>query len=723
VDTASASPFAQSLLFGWVGQYMYEYDAPLAERRAAALALDRDLLRELLGGDELRELLDADVLEALERELQRLAPVGGDDLLAGEDAADAAARRAAADRRARDPDELHDVLRAVGDLTRDELAERATADPTPWIEQLLTERRAIAVRVGGDDRIAAAEDAARLRDAIGVALPPGLPQVFTEPVEDPLADLVGRYARTHGPFTVHGCAARLHVPAERIEATLRHLERIDRVLPGEFRPGASGREWVDTEVLRRLKRRSLAALRREVEPVEPAVLGRFLPAWHGIRGAHGVGRRRGLDALLDVVAQLQGAPVPASVLETDVLPARLDGYRPGDLDELIAAGEVVWLGVEPVGARDGRVVLCFRDQVPVLVPLLGRADEDEDEDGDERGGTRTVHDRLLDHLAARGASFWPDLQAAAGRDDGVRLDVDPQEVLDALWDLVWSGQVTNDTYQPVRDLVGGGRGRRPTSGRGGRPRPGRLSRGGPPAARGRWSLTRELHAADADLDAVGEPAPGTHATEQVHALAEQLLERHGVLTREAMRAEAVRGGFSTVYPVLKVLEESGRIRRGYVVAGLGAAQFAAPGAIDRLRALREPAGDAGSDDVPEVVVLAATDPAQPYGAALAWPPTDGRPARAAGAFVVLVGGAPAAVLERSGRSLTTFHGGPDPSRWVPALRDLVDRRRLRKLEVVKVDGVAVHDTPWAAVLVEEGFTAGYRGMTYRGASTPTGPRH
>jgi ATP-dependent helicase Lhr and Lhr-like helicase len=471
-------------------------------------------------------------------------------------------------------------------------------------------------------------------------------------------------------------------------------------------------------VLRRLKRRSLAALRREVEPVEPAVLGRFLPAWHGIRGAHGVGRRRGLDALLDVVAQLQGAPIPASVLETDVLPARLDGYRPGDLDELIAAGEVVWLGVEPVGTRDGRVVLCFRDQVPVLLPLLGRAD-DEDDDEDDPTGTRTVHERLLDHLAGRGASFWPDLQAAAGRDaDGVRADVDPQEVLDALWDLVWSGQVTNDTYQPVRDLVGGGRGRRQATGRGGRPRPGRLSRGGPPAARGRWSLTRELYGGSDDLVAT-DLAPGAHRTGQVHALAEQLLERHGVLTREAMRAEAVRGGFSTVYPVLKVLEESGRIRRGYVVAGLGAAQFAAPGAIDRLRALREPAGEAGSDDAPEVVVLAATDPAQPYGAALAWPPTEGRPARAAGAFVVLVGGAPAAVLERSGRSLTTFTGGPDPSRWVPALRDLVDRRRLRKLEVVKVDGSPVHDTPWAQVLERDGFTAGYRGMTYRGTPTPT----
>ncbi|MEX1178179.1 MAG: DEAD/DEAH box helicase [Nitriliruptor sp.] len=482
VDTASASPFAQSLLFGWVGQYMYEYDAPLAERRAAALALDRDLLRELLGGDELRDLLDADVLDALERELQRLPPPPGvAEPLAGEDADDAAARSAAMDRRARDVDELHDVLRAVGDLTAAELAERTTADPSPWLDQLLAERRAIEVRIGGEQRFSAAEDAARLRDAIGVALPPGLHQVFTDPVEDPLADLVGRYARTHGPFTVQACAARLHVPVERVEATLRHLERTDRVVPGEFRPGASGREgvasgsgreWIDVEVLRRLKRRSLAALRREVEPVEPTVLGRFLPAWHGIRGAEGATRRRGIDGLADVVAQLQGAPIPASVLETDVLPARIEGYRPGDLDELIAAGEVVWIGVEPVGTRDGRVVFCFRDQVPVLLPLLGQEAPDATTDaGPEPGsGDRQLHDRLLAHLDARGASFWPDLLAAASRPDGGAGAADPQEALDALWDLVWEGRVTNDTYQPVRDLVGAGRGR-PAAARSGRPRP------------------------------------------------------------------------------------------------------------------------------------------------------------------------------------------------------------------------------------------------------------
>jgi ATP-dependent helicase Lhr and Lhr-like helicase len=676
VETASASPFAQSLLFGWVGQYMYEYDAPLAERRAAALALDRDLLRELLGGDELRDLLDADVLEAIERELQHLAPLA----TAGDhDGGEAGGL----DRRARDADELHDVLRRLGDLTLAELTERSRSDPAPWIEQLLAERRAITVRLGGDERLAAAEDASRLRDGIGVALPPGLPQAFTEPVDDPLGDLVARYARTHGPFTTAECAARLTVPTERVEATLRWLERQDRVLQGEFRPGGIAREWIDQEVLRRLKRRSLAALRAEVEPVDGTALARFLPAWQHVRSASGTSRRRGLDALAESVAQLQGAPIPASVLEADVLPARLEGYRPSDLDQLVAAGEVVWLGVEPLGASDGRVVLSFRDQVHLLAPgPVGEPPEGE------------VHDALRAHLVDRGASFWPELlRASAVPDEGL--------VLSALWDLVWAGEVTNDTYAPVRAL-GSGRAAR-GSGRGGRPRPGRLTRMGPPSAQGRWSTTRDL------LDPPASP------TERAHALAGQLLERHGVLTREAMRVEAVSGGFSAVYPVLKALEEAGQVRRGYVVAGLGAAQFAAAGAIDRLRSYRDESGDRRAEEPPRGVLLAATDPAQPYGAALPWPQSAGRPARTAGAFVLLVDGLPAVYVERGGRSLVTFGHPLPPDRWLAELRVLVSSGRLRKLEIARVDGAPVHETAgWPAALGVVGFTPGYRGFILRG---------
>ncbi|MEX2503678.1 MAG: DEAD/DEAH box helicase [Egicoccus sp.] len=678
VETASASPFAQSLLFGWVGQYMYEYDAPLAERRAAALALDADLLRELLGGDELRDLLDADVLAALERELQHLAPLDIDV------APDAGREESAAlDRRARDADELHDVLRRLGDLTADELAERSHADPAPWLRTLTAERRAIEIRLGGEARYAAAEDASRMRDAIGVALPPGLPAAFTDPVDDPLGDLVARYARTHGPFTSHETAARLTVPVERVEATLHWLQRQDRVLLGEFRPGGVQREWVDREVLRRLKRRSLAALRSEVEPVDGASLGRFLPVWQQVRAASGR-PRRGLEALVETVAQLQGAPVPASVLEADVLPARIEDYRPSDLDQLIAAGEVVWLGVEPLGASDGRVVLCFRDQVHLLAPApAGEPPADE------------VHDALRAHLAQRGASFWPELFAASGV-------ADQDLVLSALWDLVWAGEATNDTYAPVRALRGTKRSSATRAG--GRPRPGRLTRLGPPSAQGRWSLTAELL----------QPTPT--ATERAHALAEQLLERHGVLTREALRVEAVTGAFSAVYPVLKAMEEAGQVRRGYVVAGLGAAQFAASGAIDRLRSHRDIPDEAPSATAADgrVVLLAATDPAQPYGAALPWPPTAGRPARAAGAHVVLVDGAPALFVERGGRSLVTFDHPAPPGQWLAALTWLVQPGRLRKLEVMRVDGEPVHESPeWVAALELVGFSPGYRGLTLR----------
>jgi ATP-dependent Lhr-like helicase len=667
VETQQASPFAQSLLFGWVGTYMYEYDAPLAERRAAALALDRDLLRELLGGDELRELIDAEVLAELELELQLLTD----------------------GRRARDRDELHDVLRRLGDLDLDELLARSD-DPEAvdgWVAELVEERRAIHVRVADHDRVAAAEDASRLRDALGVALPPGLPAAFTDPVDDPLTDLVARYARTHGPFLPRHVAGRLGIPVARVTPVLDHLARTDRIVQGEFRPDGVEREWVDLEVLRRLRRRSLAALRQEVEPVDVEALGRFLPAWHGVATGGpdpAPAERRGVDGLAEVVQQLQGAPVPASVLEHDVLPDRLRAYSPAHLDELIAAGEVVWLGAEPLGASDGRVVLCFRDQAHLLAPAPP----------DEPPATE-LHDALRAHLREAGASFWPELLRASGVPD-------QDEVLAALWDLVWAGEATNDTFAPVRALAGSSGGR---SGRGARtrPRPGRLRRVGPPTAQGRWSLTAGL---------LGRTASGAGApsdTEVAHARAEQLLERHGVVTAEAARGEGLPGGFAAVYPVLKLMEETGRIRRGYFVAGLGGAQFAAAGAVDRLRSFREQQRDRSS-----VVTLSAVDPAQPYGVALAWPPTDGRPARQAGAYVVLVEGRPAIYVERGGRSLVTFPTTGDTDLWLAELAALVERGRVRKLEIAKVDGIAVHDHPLADRLRDAGFSDGYRGLVLRG---------
>jgi ATP-dependent helicase Lhr and Lhr-like helicase len=658
VDTDHASPFAQSLLFSWIGVYMYEGDAPLAERRATALALDRDLLRDLLGAEELRELIDAGVLADLELDLQRLS----------------------GQRRARDPDEVHDLLRLLGDLSLDEVGARCAVDPRPHLQALVESRRAIEVMVGGEARFIAAEDAARYRDAVGCALPVGLPRAFTEPVDDPLVDLVGRFGRTHGPFLAAEVTSRLGVPAARVHDGLARLEAAGRFTRGEFRPDGTEREWCEVDVLRQLRRRSLATLRREVEPVEPQVLARFLAGWHGLdRPATGE------DALVRALGQLQGCPLPASVLEVDVLAARVRGYASSELDRLLAAGDLVWVGAGGLGSHDGRIRLYFRDQLAYL---------GEPSAADERP-QGPVHDAIRAHLGARGASFWPELLAAAASAGAP----DPAAVLVALWDLVWAGEITNDTLAPVRGLLaatpGGRRRGVAAGGRRARPRPGSLTRAGPPSAAGRWSLVEVMLASP------------PHPTEQAHLRALQLVERHGVLTREAVLAEGQPGGFAGVYPVLKELEERGRLRRGYFVAGLGAAQFASIGAVDRLRQHRDPLA------VSPVVTLAATDPAQPYGAVLPWPESAGRPARAAGAYVLSAGGLPAAYIERGGRSLLTFAPAAASEGWIEAAQGLVKDGRLRGLELARIDGVPAAEAAVAARLLSAGFVPGYRGLTYR----------
>lgn len=674
-DTPAASPFARSLLFAWIAVHMYEGDAPLAERRAAALTLDRELLADLLGAEELRELLDPEVIEKLEGELQALDE----------------------GRRARDLDEVHDLLRRLGPLDIDEIAARARpgAPVAAWLDELVATRRAFPARIGdpalataatpdergrdGRERYVAAEDAARVRDALGVALPPGLPAAFTEPVDDPLGDLCLRHARTHGPFTSVEVARRLGVSPVRVRERLDALVADERLLAGEFRPGGSGREYCAPEVLTRLRRASLAALRHQIEPVDAEVLARFLPAWQQVGS-----RRRDPDALVDVIAQLEGVAIPASVLDRDVLAVRLADHHPGDLDALVAAGEVVWLGAGSLGPRDGRIRLVFRqDAAAALAEFV------EPVEG-------PVHDAIRLCLSERGASFWSDLVAAVA-DAGVPYD--EATVLAALWDLVWAGEVTADTLAPLRALLGGGRGRGPAGGSRssragrGRPRPGRVRRAGPAAGAGRWSLTAELGR--------GRPAP----TEIAHLRARRLLDRHGIVTREGVLAEGIEGRFAGVYPVLRALEDRGEVRRGYFVAGLGAAQFALPGAVDRLRAVRDP------DPEAEPLVLAATDPAQPYGAALRWPESSGRPARRAGAQVVLDGGRPLVLIEAGGRSLVTFEGADELERWLPALDAALAARRLPRLEIARVDGEAVTGTVWADRLVAAGFRLGYRGLT------------
>ncbi|MFN8630461.1 MAG: DEAD/DEAH box helicase [Chloroflexota bacterium] len=683
VETARASAFASSLLFDYVAAYMYEGDAPLAERRAQALTLDRDLLRELLGQEELRELLDVDALSDLELSLQHLTE----------------------ERWAKTADQVHDLLRRLGDLTPDEAGARTEGgrvEAVLHLAELASSRRAIRARIAGEERWIAMEDVARYRDGVGVAPPPGVPQAFLAPAPGALDGLLARYARSHGPFTADEPARRWGLPAGVVDDALHRLVAAGTLLAGEFRPGGATREFCDPEVLRSLRRRSLAKLRHEVEPVEPVTLARFLPAWHGVAPVAGGGdqpRYRGdaaLERLAQVVDQLAGMPIPASVLERDVLPARIPGYQPRLLDELGAMGEVAWVGRGSLGRDDGRVVL-YRPGRELLRPS-----------GLPEGVARPdspLHDRLRAHLARRGACFYRELFAAAGG----RTD---REVLDALWDLVWAGEVTNDTVAPLRAL----RWKRPAKDH--KPRPGRLTALGPPEAAGRWSLV-DLPAPDGeDEDGFRVTAPSR--TERIHAQALALLERHGVLTREAVAGEAVDGGFSAVYPVLRMLEEGGRIRRGYFVDGLGAAQFALPGAVDRLRALRDQPGDQAGDRGRIVHLLAAADPANPYGAALPWPrrdDADRRPfQRAAGAYVALVDGEAAVYVDRGGTSIATFAAADDPAVLDAALRGLgalLADGRVRELVLTKVDGEPVATSPRREAMLNAGFVAGYRGLVLR----------
>ena len=660
VDTPFPSPFASSLLFGYVAAFMYEGDAPLAERRAQALSLDRAVLAELMGRAEMRELIDTAALADVELEVQRLTEP----------------------RKVRGPDDLHDALRDLGDLTTAEAAARAN-DPTAvgaWLEELLSSRRALRVRVAGEERWIAAEDAARFRDALGVALPVGVPDALLEPVADPLGDLVSRFARTHGPFAPGDVAARLGLGVVVAEAALGRLEAAGRVVEGEFRPGAAGREWLDADVLRRLRRRSLAALRKEVEPAPQSAMARFLLAWQGVGPAGPA--HADTDALYRVIEQLQGAPVPASALERQILLARLPGYSPAMLDELCAAGEVVWCGAGALGSDDGWISLALPDRASLLLPTPMPAEPS------------PLAERVRAALEERGALFFRQIcDATESANDA--------ETLLAVWELVWAGLVTNDTLVPLRALVAGARRRRRSSTS--RRRGGVVfgSRGGPPAGAGRWSLA---------------PTRDADPTRRLHAAAEQLLARHGIVTRGAVAAERIPGGFAGVYQVLKVFEDSGRCRRGYFVDGLGGAQFAAPGAVDRMRGMLEPPKQ------PRTEVLAATDPANPYGGALAWPQgpersdrPGHRAGRKAGALVVLVDGAPAIYVERGGRTLLTYSedaGVLQPA--VDALALAVRDGALGRITIERADGGEVFDSPLAGLLTQAGFRETTRGLRLRG---------
>ena len=647
VDPRTPSPFAASLLFGYVANFLYDGDAPLAERRAQALSVDQTQLRDLIGDAELRDLLNAGEIAAVELQLQHL-----DDT-----------------RRARTVDALHDLLLEIGDLSAEELAARSEpglADRA--IPDLLSDRRVVALPIGGELRYVAVEDVARYRDALGAPLPAGIPEALRMPVADPAGDLISRFARTHGPFHPVDAARRFAMPEAAVRGALAALVARGRVIEGEFRPGGTEREFVDVNVLRQLRRRSLARLRREVEAVDPAALGRFAVTWHALGG-----RRSGPDALLDVIEQLQGAALPASILEHEILGARLHGYSPEWLDTLAAAGEIRWVGVEPLGQRDGRVALYLSDQMAALLP-------------DPSGDPPTEREqKILDWLSRHGASFFDGVHEAAG--GGF-----PGETVDALWQLVWRGLVSNDAFFALRAYTTRHEKRRrvqPSSAF-------RSRRLVPRTAEGRWTLARAATAI----------APAVRMTSVVR----QLLSRHGVLTREALASEGLKGGFTGIYPALKAMDDAGRVRRGYFVAGLGATQFALPGALDLLRSLREAGPDA------RAVTMAAADPANPYGTSLPWPLPD--LTRVVGATVIVVDGEMSAYVARGNREITVNLPEVEPFRTRRAQATAAqlasfargDRRGHRAMLITTISGVRAVDHPFVSWLEEAGFTRGALGL-------------
>ncbi len=642
VETSTASPFASSLLFDYVATYMYEGDTPNAERRAAALALDRDLLRELLGQEELRELIDPDALVEVEASLQQLTEHG----------------------QARDRDALQVVLRRLGDLTEDECQARVVEgfSAASMLGKLENERRAAKVRINGEERWIVGEDSGLYRDALGVPPSPGMPESFLEPVPDPMLALVRRYARTHGPFPTAQLAGRYGVDPM---PALRELERAGEIVRGELLPGGTEREWCDSEVLRRVRRASVAHLRAEAEPADPRELARFLPAWQNVDAHRPAGA--GPDRLREALVPLQGVALTPQVWERDVLPRRLGAYSPAWLDELTTGGEIVWIGAGALGRTDGKIALYFREDVRLAGPPPGN-DKLESPKGE-------IHDAIRELLSAR-PGFWVDLVA--------ELDFAPEELHEALWDLAWAGEATNDAFAPlraprlssVRDRQRRGRrfaARRAATGQ---------------AVQGRWSLTSHLFSEETTIGP------------RLRAQSELMLERYGIVTRESVLAEGVPGGFSSVYGELSNLEMLGTARRGYFVEGLGGAQFALGGAIERLRSL--PQGDG------EHLVLAATDPAQPYGAALSWPKLEGgrKPSRVAGAFLVMRDGEPLLYVERGGRGLLRLRslGEDEFAAALEALTEAAANGIVPRLGIERIDGEPAIGSDLEETLVDAGFS-------------------
>ena len=717
ISPHAPSPFARSLLFGYVAEYLYEGDSPLAERRAAALTLDPALLGELLGQTDLRELLEPEAIAQVVAQVRHLTP----------------------ERRARGPEDAVDLLRVLGPLSLEQAARRGV--PAQWLEDLERQRRVFRTRLVGTQVWTVVEDAPRLRDGLGLPLPPGLAEAHLRPVDDPVGDVLARFARTHGPFTTGEAAAALGLPDSVVSHRLADARSAGRLVEGRFLAEAAGTQWCHPDVLRLVKRRSVALLRHQIEPVSQRALAAFLPRWHRIGATEGA-RLRGAEGVLEAVRMLAGVPLPVSALEASLLPLRVADYSPDMLDELTSAGEVLWTGTAQLPGGDGWVCMVPADS-PDLLAAPGEPPD-------------SAHARaVLAVLAPGGGWFLADVVRRLAA-DGITAG----EVAEALRDLLWAGLISNDTIEPIRVARDRHRARRPRAGRvarSSRPPRGRyadLWRG--PAASGRGSPGDRSGASG--IQTAGSPGaaartgpsvvggadlpgrwfavprvPITPAEAAVSA-AEGHLERFGLVTRGAVLASGDPGGFATAYRTLSAMEERGRVLRVYAVDGLGAAQFALPGVVDQLRAVESELDEHPGD----ALVLAAADPANAYGAALEWPAPAAvgeggsahRPARAAGSHVVLLRGAPVVYVERGGRSMLTFAPTYSPPAGADgagdalldglmALREAIRLGRVPDLIISRINGVPALEPhpeiePVTGALEQAGFTLTPRGFRARG---------
>ncbi len=683
VTTEQPSPFAASLLFTYTGAFMYEGDSPLAEKRAAALALDPALLAQLLGTVQLKDLLDPQIIEETDQLMRRVHP----------------------DRRAKNSEQFADTLRLTGPVPIEELDQYCQfPDPLETVESELGPR-IMRVRIAGVEHLAQVQDAALLRDALGIPVPSGV-AASPETITDALNQLIARFARSRGPFTLEDLTRSFGLGASAAVAVLHTQVSQGTLVEGNFRQGVDYTEYVSAQVLKRIRSKSLAQARSQAQPVSQSAFARFLLAWHQVAPLGTSPQLHGVDGTFAVIEQLAGVRLPASAWESLVLPGRVADYRPEFLDELLLSGEVHILGAGSAGARDPWIMLLPADYAAQLAPQPLETPQ-----------LSALQERILAVLSTGGSYLSTDIAAEVGVPEN-----SPGAFHDALWDLVDLGLVAPESFRPLRahlSAVGGKTAHRPQR----RPQRGRF-RSTRTSFSGKQHYGQATYGPSADMSGRWGLAvqPTAEPTARSIAHGEAWLDRYGVVTRGSIVAENVLGGFALAYKVLSRFEDNGKALRGYFIDALGASQFSVPAVIDRLRAAADSPDlggwPSGSID-PDCYLLAASDPANPYGAALPWPRVEGENlnlSRGAGALVILIDGLLVAHVSRGGKTLRLLcEDLPEPPEdiiatvmWV--LSEAVASGKIQPFTVEKINGTGALNSEYLSAFRDAGGRLHPRGI-------------